>query len=332
MGRGGRRQTAWAAVAVLALLAPVACGGGSSSPQSQAQVTIGILRAVRSMEPQNVETFLAELASGGYAQGRNLRVHGADPGEVHPDPQDAEAVVRTWAEGGLDLVLALSSSGAMAAARAAPGVKVLFLSNDPMAVGLVTDERRPEANLTGATFRVPADRTVDVARRLLPGITKAGLVYPTSDPAAAPVRDATVRAGAALNLQMATAGFATADEVGAAIEKLRAEGAEVLLLANAPTTVRNYPAVVAILAGTPMPVIANTTTDFALAILEPDTTELYRQMGRQAVRLLQGSPVSDVPVEDPARFRLTVNLKVAAALGIEVPADVVRTADHVVRP
>jgi len=317
-----------------ALLALPACGEGPPRRQAQPQptVTIGVLRAVRSPEPQNIETFLGELAAGGFVQGRNLRVRGADPNEVHGDPLEAEAVVRGWAADGLDLVLALSSSGALAAARAAPAVKVLFLSNDPKAVGLVADERRPEANLTGATFRVPADRTLDLARQLLPGATSAGLLFPTDDPAAAPVLEAAVRGAAALGIRLATSGFGSAEEVAGAVARLRTEKVEALLLANAPTTVRNYPAITAALAGASPPVLANTAADFALAVLEPNTTELYHQMGRQAVRLLKGSPVSEVPVEDPARFRLTVNLRVAAGLGIEAPADVVRSADNVVRP
>jgi len=294
-------------------------------------VTVAILRAVRSTEPRNIETLLAELGHGGFMVGKSLRIIGADPAEVHPDPAEAESTVRDWARQRLDVIIALSSSGAMAAARAAPKAAILFLSNDPTAVGLVADERRPEGHLTGATFRVPADRTLDLARRSLPGLTKVGLLFPTSDPAAGPIRDAMVRAGNALGLDVVLGGFAASTDVAAVVDELRTLGVGAVVLANAPSTVRAYPAIAATLATVSLPALANTSADFAFIVLEPDTRELYRQMGRQAVRLLQGTPVSQIPVEDPGGFRLTVNVSIAARLGITVPAEIVRTADTVVR-
>lgn len=317
---------------MLALVALVpACGGDAATEAKPGMVTIGVLRAVQSSEPQNVETFLAELAGAGFIEGKNARLIGLDPSEVHADPAEAESVVRSWASDGLDLVLALSSTGALAAARAAPAAKVLFLSNDPTAAGLVTNERRPDGRLTGATFRVPPDRTLDLARRAVPGTKAVGVLFPSSDAAADPVREGVSRAGSSLGLDLVARGFAAAADVPAAVEDLRGLGVSSVLLANAPAIVRAYPSIAPALAAAGLPAVANTAADFALAVLEPDTRELYRQMGRQAVRLLRGTAISEVPVEDPGRFRLTVNLAVAERLGIAVPGEVVRTADTVLR-
>lgn len=317
-------------VAVLAV-AP-GCGGASAPSKAPGAPTVAILRAVQSPEPQNVEAFLAEFGQQGFVVGKTLRLLGGDPTEVHPDSAEAESTVRAWTQERLDLVLALSSAGALAAARAAPQATVLFLSNDPVAAGLVADERHPEGRLTGATFRVPPDRTLDMARRSIPGLNRIGVLFPSSDPAATPVRDGLMRAGAALGLDVVPAGFTTAADAPAAVEELRARGVGAVVLANAPATVRAYPAIGPALAAAGLAAIANTSADFAVIVLEPDTRELYRQIGRQAVRLLKGTPVSQVPVEDPARFRLRVNLVAAARLGFQPPAEVVGAADSVVRP
>lgn len=327
-GRWGRTRRLFAAAFVLGSLA--ACTADRATKEPAQLTTVAILRAVKSVERENLRIFVAELKRGGFETGKNLRILGADPAEVHADPVEAESVVRAWAKGRLDLVVALSSSGTMAAAKGAPGVNVLFLSNDPKAVGLVNDLRRPEGRLTGATFRVPADRTLDLARRALPGLTRIGLLYPTSDPAAGPVRDAAIRDAKSLGLTIVLGPFATADEIPGVIESLRSEGVGCLLLANAPTTVRNYPAITTALGSRPIPVVTNTAANFALVVLEPDTQGLYRQMGRQAVRLLRGTPVSQVPVEDPARFRFILNTRVAAQLGLQIPADVVKSADSTI--
>lgn len=326
----GRRLSGTAAVTFV--LAAILAGCAADPPPTAAEGvrTIGFLRAVRSPEPQNVRILVAEMEAAGLMEGRNLRVHGADPGEVHADPAEAEAVVRGWATDGLDLVVALSSTGAMAAARGAPNANVLFLSNDPSAVGLVKDERRPEGRLTGATFRVPADRTLDLARRVVPGLTKVGFLYPSTDPTAPPARDAMARAARGLGIEVVARSFASTEEIGGAVEALVAEGIGCLLLANAPATTRNYPAITDALAAHPVPVVTNTTADFAVLVLEPDTAELYRQLGRQAARLLKGAAPSEVPVEDPAGFRSTLNARVADQFGLELSADLLRTVTTVV--
>lgn len=320
-------------VALAMVPSAAACGPGSTPPGAPGTTpVVAILRAVRSPEPRNVEVFIAELAQAGFAEPKTLRIVGADPAEVHPDPAEAEATVREWARLRLDLVLALSSAGARAAAQAAPEAAVLFLSNDPIAAGLVDNERRPGGRLTGATFRVPPDRTLELARRALPGLSRVGLLFPSSDPAAAPVRQAMVRAGAALGMEVVLGGFAADADVPAAVEGLRTQGVGAVVLANAPATVRAYPVIAPALEAAGLPAIANTSAGFALLVLEPDAAVLYRQLGRQAVRLLRGAPVSQVPVEDPGRFRLTVSLVAAGRLGRDLPAEVLRSADSVVRP
>lgn len=327
MGGRGRHRWLLAAVALAAGLA--GCGSGGEKEAADDALVIGVLRAVQSPEPESLNSFLDELASSGFTEGKNLRVLAEDPTEVHADPADAKATVARWATQGVDLILALSTSGAMAAAEAAPDTDVLFLSNDPTAAGQVKDEQRPDGHLTGMTFRVPADRTLDLLRRAIPGVGTIGLLSPSADPAAAPIRQAMVQAADNLRLQLVSATFEGPDQIGSAIGSLRAQGATCLVLANAPTTVRNTPAIGDALSSRPLPVVANTASELAVLVLEPDTDALYRQMGRQAVRLLRGTPVSDVPVEDPARFRVVVNAGVASKLGIELAPDVVRTADRV---
>jgi len=327
-----RWLTAWTAFVVAGALA-VACGGQRAPRAEAPERVIGILRAVRSLEGEaNQAAFLDELRQAGFVEGRNLRLLGGDLSEVHADPGEAEAVVRAWAQGPLDLVVALSTSGAMAAVRGAPDRNVLFLSNDPMATGLVRDERRPEGRLTGATFRVPADRTLELARRVVPGAARIGFLYPSEDPSAAPVRQGTLAAARQLGIDVVDRPFVAAADIGPAFDALRDDGAVVVVIANAPTSARNFAAIRAAATATGLPVVTNTTADFALAVLEPDVPELYRQMARQAVRLLEGAPPSAVPVEDPARFRLVLDLRTAAGLGIDVPAEVVALADVVMRP
>lgn len=311
---------------VLVAATVAACGGDGDDPPPGR--TIAFLRAVANTDTAQDE-LLAELADAGWVAGDNLTVLGADPEEAHPTADEARAAVEGWVEDGVDLILALSSSGAAVADEAAPDVPVLFLSTDPMATGLVDDERSPEGHLTGGTFRVPADRTLDVALRAVGAIERLGLLWPSEDPAAGPVVDDVERAGARLGVEVVDRSFTAADDAAGAVEALVADGVQAVLLANAPSTVRAFDAIEPALAAAGVPVVANTTNDFALVTLQPDTDELYRQLGRQAVRLLGGTAVADVPVEDPAGYRITLDRAVAERLGIELPAELVELADEV---
>jgi len=331
-GGAGRRWAPRAAAALVALALAAACGSGggdAGAPPPPAR-TIAILRAVFSGQAANQDAFLDELARVGYVEGDNLTVLGRDLAEVHAEPADAEATVRAWVDQGADLVVALSTSGARAAAAAAPGTTVLFLVNDPKSAGLVAEPRRPDGRLTGVTFRVPPDRTLDLARRALPEVGTLAIVYPPADPAALAIKDAAVDAAADLAVPLVEATFTGEDDAAAAVAAAADRGAQALWALNSPTTARFSTAIEAAAADRGLPLIANTATATAVVVLQPDAPSLYRQLARQAVRLLAGTPVVEVPVENPGRFVTEVNLAVAARLGVTVSPGVVAAADTVV--
>jgi putative tryptophan/tyrosine transport system substrate-binding protein len=323
--RGASRIVA-ALIAVLLVLSACATSGAEAEHDGY---TIAFLRAV-SGAPSTEPTFLVELGTLGFVPDRNLRILAADPGEAYPEPDAARAAVERWMEEDVDIIVALSSSGALAASEAAPDVTTLFLSNDPTATGLVEHEDAPEGRLTGVTFRVPADRTLDLARRAVTGLESIGLAYPVEDPAAIANRDALTAAAEALGIDLLTAEFTDDTDVADAVEELADGGAGALVLSTSPTATRILPTMEAAAADVELPLIANVSlASSALISLYPDNDELGRQLARQAARLLSGSTPSAVPVEDPRRFILTVNADRASELGIELPVDLLREADEV---
>jgi putative ABC transport system substrate-binding protein len=325
-----RRSLVALALAVLVL--PVAaCGDDDRADAADEAVSVAFLRAVGGV-PSTEPAFLGALRSAGFVEGRNLTLLAADADEAYPDPDDAAEAVRGWVEeDGVDLIVALSSSGARIAADTAPDTDVLFLSTDPTATGLVEDEDAPEGRLTGVSFRVPADRTLSLLQRAVVGLDRVGLAYPPADPAAIANRDTVAEAADELGIGLSLATFTDGTDVAAAIATLVAEGVDALLVSTSPVATRALPETGAAAAAAGLPVMANTTVaDFALLSLTADTEELGRQLGRQAARLLAGEDPSTVPVEDPNRFVLTLNDAVAAGLGITFDPGLVREADDVV--
>jgi putative ABC transport system substrate-binding protein len=311
-------------MAAVALVPLVACGGDSHETR-----TIAILRT-SPIAQESQDAFLAELDDAGWSVGDDIEVVDPDPAEVHPDAADAAAAVRGWLDDGVDLILALSTLSGSVAAEATEDVPVLVLANDPVASGIIAEPRHPEANVTGLSFRVPPDRTIEIARRVRADVDTLGFLWPSDDAGAQPVRDGLVAAAADLDVQLVDESFAGPDAAGAAVDRLAAAGADVVILANASATVRAFDAIQAATVAAGLPVVGNIESNpFAVVVLAPDLLECYRQLGRQAVRLFDGTKVADVPVEDPGDFHLLVRPSVAEKLGIEIPADLLSLADEV---
>lgn len=318
------------ALALVALGAACGPADGRNAPLD-ATVTIAFLRAVAGA-PSTEPAFVAELRRAGFREGQNLTILAGDPGEAYSDPDAAAEVVHRWDEAGVDLIVALSSGGAQVASKAAPDVDVLFLSVDPTATGLVEDERAPAGQLTGVSFRVPADRTLSLARRAVSGLTRVGFAYPPADPAAAANLHAVELAAAGTGIELVTATFTDGTDAAAAVDRLAAHDVGALLLSTSPIATRAITETADAAARHGLPVIANTTlAEFAVLSLSPDTAELGHQLARQAARLLEGAAVSTIPVEDPNRFVLTLNAAAAEALGLVLPEDLLREADTVKR-
>lgn len=311
---------------LVAALGLLACGKTDSPP---AQVrTVAFLRTVPG--GGNDAALVDELQRAGYKRGANLRFLAGDLAETHTDPTDVAATVKGWVGQGVDIIFAFSSRGARAARDAAPNTNILFLVNDPVAVGLVADRDAPEGRLTGVTFRVPADRSLSLAQRAIPSATRVGLISSSTDPAAAPHRDAVVEAARTLGVTLIQDSFADDAGVAPAVERLIRSKVGYVFISNSPTGILARTLIQKAVAGR-VPIVANTSVvDFALVTLEPDVDELYRQLGRQAARVLDGSAPIDVPVEDPRRYRVILHRGVAATFGITFPQDLVREADLVV--
>ena len=302
-----------------------------SGPTRLDTVAIGFLRAVEIAEASQ-DAFLDELAAEGWVEGDNLTILDADPGIAHADPADAEARARELAEEGVDLVIAFASQSALAAreALADEDIPILFLVSDPIAAGLVTDPQAPDGNLTGSSFVVPADRTLDVLTSL-GDVDSVAVASPEDDPGAAGGLERFERAGRALDLDIIPAVYTDETDAADAVRAAAEQGADAIALVSSTSTVLSFDAIEAASLEVGLPVIANTqSAEFALIVLSPDSDALYRQLGRQAARLLDGTEVREVPVEDPGGYTLTLRSTIAERLGIRLPDELTARADELV--
>lgn len=325
----GRGRWLIGVVLLAGLIATAACEASDpTADASEPHRTLGLLRAV---PDDDHAALVAELRVRGWSLGSNLRLLPGDPDTIYGDTEEARQALAAWLREDVDVVIAFSTPFAEMLAEQAPSTPGLFVLNDPVAAGLVTDPDRPDGSLTGVTFRTPADRTLDLARQVVGDVDRLGYLWPADDPAVPGHRRAVEIAARDLGIELLDAPFEDEKAVVAAIDELASAEVDLVFIASSTATIRALDAIETALAEHDLPAVANTDfAHFAVLVLTPDGAELRRQLARQAARLLAGAPVSAVPVEDPRKFVVIINRSRILELGLpDVPSAVLQQADVV---
>jgi putative tryptophan/tyrosine transport system substrate-binding protein len=316
-------------------------GGGAAWPfgvraQQQKMPIIGFLSARSQSVSGNLVTWFREgLASLGFAEGRNV------------------AIEYRWADGdyerlrgfavelvGLPVaaIAAISGTPAALAAKAVTSTVPIVFANggDPVISGLVPSLNRPGGNITGATFLNTgiATKRLELLRDLLPKAKVIAFLANPNNPVVAPETASLTDAAHSLGfdpLHIVNAGKEGEFEV--AFSALVQQHADAVLIASDPlfVTLRNELAARAARLAIPMISADRDVTEAGgLMSYGGSIAEAYRQAGVYVGRILNGEKAGDLPVLQPTKFELVLNLKTAKALGISVPQALLATADEVI--
>jgi putative ABC transport system substrate-binding protein len=209
----------------------------------------------------------------------------------------------------------------------------LDLESDPVESGLVASLSRPGGNITGVFFDFPdfSTKWLELLREVAPKLTRLGIMW---DPSTGPLQlRAVERAAGSMGFTLRVIEVKDLAHLEQAFAFARNETVEGLLLLSSPLF-GSHPAMSAKLALehrfpaiTMFPEFPHTG---GLLAYGPNITDLYRQTGAIAAKVLAGAAPADLPVERPTRFQLVINLKTAKALGIDVPPFLQQTADEVI--
>ena len=303
--------------------------------RAQTLPVIGFLSA-RSAKDSivNVAAFGKGLEEAGFVEGKNLST----------EYRFAEGRLDRLAELAADLakrqvavlVAVGGASSALAAKKATSTIPIVFvIGGDPVALGLASGLSRPDGNATGMTI-ISADlaqKRLGLLRELVPNATAiAALVNPNTPEGRVQLSD--MRAAAqslGLNLRILEAGDEKAIEK--AFAALAQDKADALLVGSDPVFDVHLEKLVALVAAAALPAIFQ-FRDFAVAgglmSYDPDIAEAHRQVGVYTGKILKGAKPAELPIQQPTRFNLVLNLKTAKALGITVPPSLLARADEVI--
>ena len=234
----------------------------------------------------------------------------------------------------VDVICAVSPPAVTAALMNAPGTPVIAmdLESDPVANGWVASLARPAGKLSGVFLDLP-DFTAKCMQLLREGAPAVRRVAALWHPASGEVQKRAAQAAAsALDIELAVIEGTQRSDFEGAFATARARSDGIFMLSS--PLFGGYPEPLAQLALKARMPAVNQFPDFAEAggflAYGPELQELFRRTGSLIGKVLNGATVGDLPVERPTRFKLVVNLKTAAALGLEVPAPFLARADEVI--
>jgi putative tryptophan/tyrosine transport system substrate-binding protein len=303
--------------------------------QQQAMSVIGFLSARSAKDSiRIVAAFGKGLEEAGFTEGKNLSTeYRFAEGRLDRLPELAADLARHPVA---VLVAVGGSSSALAAKMATSTIPIVFvIGGDPVGLGLASSLSRPDRNATGMTI-ISADlapKRLGLLRELAPNATTlAGLINPNTPEGRGQASDMHAAAQSlGLKLRILEAGDEKAIEN--AFVMLAQQKADALLVGSDPIFDVHRDKLVALIAAAARPAIYQ-FRDFAVAgglmSYDPDIRDAHRQVGVYTGKILKGAKPADLPIQQPTRFNLVINLKTAKALGITVPPALLARADEVI--
>jgi putative ABC transport system substrate-binding protein len=301
--------------------------------QQPAMPVVGFLRVSSLADSIHlVAAFRQGLKEAGFIEGQNVNVeYRWAEGQSDRLPALAADLVRRQAA--VIIGHSIAVRAAMAASTTTPIIFVI--GSDPMRSGLVASMNRPGGNITGVTFT-----TVDVTAKrlgqlheLVPAAELIGvLVDPNAAETDLEVRDAEA-AATGLGRRLLVVKAASPSQIGSAFATLVRVGVGALLVGSGPLFTSQRARLIVLSARHAIPT-SYAEREFALAgglmSYGPSQADAYRRAGIYAGRILKGEKAGDLPVDQPTKFELVINLGTAAALGIPVPSAMQLIADEVI--
>ena len=290
---------------------------------------IGFLgAATASARSQWVAAFVQRLHELGWIQGRTVAIeYRWAEGRSERFAEIAAEFVRLK----VDVIITYATPPAIAAKEATAVIPIVCaVMGDPVGAGLVASLPRPGGNVTGLSNQSAdhAGKRVEHLREVVPGLRRLAVLANVSNP----VSGVEMGEVQALGLDVVTLEIRRGEDIAPAFETLKGR-AQALYVAGDPLMITNRVRINTLALGARLPTTYN-QREFVeaggLMSYGPNFPDLFRRAGDYVDKILRGTKPADIPVEQPTKFDLVINLTTAKALGLEVPPTLLARADEVI--
>ena len=282
-----------------------------------------------------VEAFRQGLRELGYVEGRNILIEyrWAD-GQFDRLPALAAELVRLK----VDVIVAPNTVAALAARKATSTIPIVHVvAGDPVGSGLVTSLARPGGNVTGLSLFPTLEisgKQLELLKEAFPTVSHVAVLANATNPVTAGLLTETELAARSLGLRLRIVQVRESKEFDDAFAMMKKERVPALSVIPDPLVNDNRGRIVAFAATNRLPAIYpyRTFVDAGgLMSYGVDLSDLSRRAATFVDRILKGAKPAELPIEQPTKFELVVNLKTAKALGLTIPPSLLLRADHVIQ-
>jgi putative ABC transport system substrate-binding protein len=283
--------------------------------------------------PMTFDFMRQGLKDFGYVEGQNIAFEFRwAEGKLDQLPELAADLVRLQ----VDIIVTLAPQATLAAKQATQTIPIVFVAmGDPIASGIVPSLARPGANLTGTTRMISemSAKHVELLKEAVPSLTKLAVLWNPTNSSHRPALQAVHAAAGSLSLQIQQLEVRAAAELEGIFEMIIREKDDGVLFIADPIFFIQLKRMADFVASSRLPAVANFTEFPKLGGLmgyAPSIPDEFRHAAGHIDKILKGAKPADLPVEQPTRFQLVINLKTATALGIKVPPTLLARADEVI--
>jgi putative ABC transport system substrate-binding protein len=316
-----------------AVVASVASPLAARAQQPAQAPTIGFLGSgTASAGSQWAAAFVQRLRELGWIEGRTVAIeYRWAEGRNERVAEIATEFVRLK----VSVIVTYGNSAAAATKRATAAIPIVFAAaGDPVGTGLVASLARPGGNITGLSIQQTdlAGKRLEILRELLPGLRTLAILVNAGSPNAVLEMDEAQAAARRLGLAVVRSEVRGTEDFAPALDALKGR-AEALYLCSDPLLTTNRLGINTLALGARLPTMHG-FREFAeaggLMSYGPNFPDLFRRAADYVDKILRGTKAADLPVEQPTKFELVINLKTAKALALTVPPAILTRADEVI--
>jgi len=279
------------------------------------------------------DNFRQGLRDLGYIENQNIAIeYRSSEGKVDRLAQAARELISVP----VNIIVVFGSTVARAARQATSTIPIVMIAiGDPVRAGFAVSLARPGGNMTGTSFLSPdlVGKRLEILRECVPTMARVAFLWNPDNDSNLVYLEELIVAVPALGLQLISVPVRDADELEAAFAAMMRRQPNALISAGDPLYGRHIRYIVDFAAKNHLPAMPLTKEAVAaggLMSYGPDMSDAFRQGALYVHRILQGAKPADLPIEQPTRFELVINLKTARAIGLAVPAQLLARADEVI--